>query len=169
MLVHKAPILFGLQILILFSALITILPVSGQSEKGAYVDTIRFIQREDENLALEEVRSGSLDEYYFRMPLEAAADAAKDSTLKVYDRTAGSMGVLVNPAPSGDANTINPFEFRQVRYALNYLIDREFIVNEILRGYGSPLADPFGIYSPEYLNVIDIVESFGFRHNPCLV
>ena len=166
MLVHKAPILFGLQILILFSALITILPVSGQSEKGPYVDTIRFIQREDENLALEEVRSGSLDEYYFRMPLEAAADAAKDSTLKVYDRTAGSMGVLVNPAPSGDANTINPFEFRQVRYALNYLIDREFIVNEILRGYGSPLADPFGIYSPEYLNVIDIVESFGFRHNP---
>lgn len=166
MIVQKATLLCAFQILVLFSAFITILPVSGQSEKGPYVDTIRFIHREDENLALEEVRSGSLDAYYFRIPLEAAADAANDSTLKVYDRFAGSMGILVNPAPSGDANTINPFEFRQVRSALNYLIDREFIVNEILRGYGSPLADPFGIYSPEYLNVIDIVESFGFRHNP---
>jgi len=155
-----------LQILLLFSAFLTILPVSGQVERGSYIDTIRFIHREDENLALEEVRSGSLDAYYFRMPLEAAADAAQDSKLKVYDRSAGSMGLLVNPAPSGDASKINPFEFRQVRSALNYLIDREFIVNEILRGYGSPLADPFGIYSPEYLNVIDIVESFGFRHNP---
>jgi len=164
--VQKAPILFALQILLLFSAFLTILPVSGQVERGSYIDTIRFIHREDENLALEEVRSGSLDAYYFRMPLEAAADAAQDSKLKVYDRSAGSMGLLVNPAPSGDASKINPFEFRQVRSALNYLIDREFIVNEILRGYGSPLADPFGIYSPEYLNVIDIVESFGFRHNP---
>jgi hypothetical protein len=42
------------------------------------------------------------------------------------------------------------------------------VVNEILKGYGSPLVDPFGIYSPEYLNVIDIVESFGFRYNPAL-
>jgi peptide/nickel transport system substrate-binding protein len=168
MLMLRLPIIFASQILVISSVFLPILPVSGQTEKGSNVDTVRFIHREDENLALEEVRSGSLDIYYFRIPLEAAADAAQDSRLRVYDRSAGSMGVLVNPAPSGDVNKINPFEFRQVRFALNYLIDRDFIVNEILRGYGSPLADPFGIYSPEYPNVIDIVESFGFRHNPAV-
>jgi peptide/nickel transport system substrate-binding protein len=86
----------------------------------------------------------------------------------VYDKTAGSLGLFVNPAPAADSNTLNPFQFREIRYALNYLIDRDFVINEILKGYGSPLIGPFGIYSPEYLNVIDIVESFGFRYNPSL-
>ncbi|MDQ3873791.1 MAG: ABC transporter substrate-binding protein, partial [Thermoproteota archaeon] len=104
----------------------------------------------------------------FPIPIEAASDARNDPTLKVYDKTAGSLGLLVNPAPSSDPNILNPFQFREVRYALNYLVDRDFVVNEILKGYGSALTGPFGIYSPEYLNVIDTVEAFGFRYNPSL-
>ena len=137
-------------------------------EKGPYIDQARFIQRADENLALEEVKSGSLDMYFFPIPYESANDARNDPRLEVYDTTAGSLGFLVNPAPAADPGILNPFQFKEVRYALNYLIDRDFVVNEILKGYGSPLIDPFGIYSPEYLNIIDTVESFGFRYNPSL-
>jgi peptide/nickel transport system substrate-binding protein len=32
---------------------------------------------------------------------------------------------------------------------MNYLIDRNFVVNEILKGHGTPMIDPYGIYSPE--------------------
>ncbi|HYX72210.1 MAG TPA: ABC transporter substrate-binding protein, partial [Nitrososphaera sp.] len=134
-------------------------------EKGPYLNQARFIQRGDENLALEEVKSGTLDMYFSPIPAESANDARNDPRLKVYDKTAGSLGLLVNPAPAAESNTLNPFQFREVRYALNYLIDRDFVVNEILKGYGSPLIGPVGIYSPEYLNVIDVVESFGFRYN----
>ena len=137
-------------------------------EKGPNIDQARFIQRADENLALEEVKSGSLDMYFFPIPYESANDARNDPRLEVYDTTAGSLGFLVNPAPAADPDILNPFQFKEVRYALNYLIDRDFVVNEILKGYGSPLIDPFGIYSPEYLNIIDTVESFGFRYNPSL-
>ena len=137
-------------------------------EKGPHIDQARFIHRTDENLALEEVKSGSLDMYFFPIPHEAANDARNEPRLKVYDTTAGSLGFFVNPAPAADPNILNPFQFKEVRYALNYLIDRDFVVNEILKGYGSPLIDPFGIYSPEYLNIIDTVESFGFRYNPSL-
>ena len=137
-------------------------------EKGPYIDQARFIQRADENLALEEVKSGSLDMYFFPIPYESANDARNDPRLEVYDTTAGKLGFLVNPAPAADPGILNPFQFKEVRYALNYLIDRDFVVNEILKGYGSPLIDPFGIYSPEYLNIIDTVESFGFRYNPSL-
>ena len=135
-------------------------------EKGPYIEQARFIHRVDENLALEEVKSGSLDMYFFPIPYEAANDARNDPRLRIYDTTAGSIGFLVNPAPAADPNILNPFQFKEVRYALNYLINRDFVVNEILKGYGSPLIDPFGIYSPEYLNIIDTVESFGFRYNP---
>jgi peptide/nickel transport system substrate-binding protein len=167
--VHKTRVLAAGTIVILLLSLTALSPSFSQTdEKGPYIDQATFIWRQDENLALEEVRAGDLDTYFFRIPLEAADDAKNDPRLKVYDRTAGSQGLFINPAPSGDGSTINLFQFREARYALNYLVDREFVVNEILKGYGSPLIDPFGIYSPEYLNVIDIVESFGFRYNPAL-
>jgi peptide/nickel transport system substrate-binding protein len=139
-----------------------------QEKKGPYVNQVTFIHRDDENLALEDIKSGNLDAYYFQIPLEAAADAKNDPRVTVYDRTAGSAGLLMNPAPSKDGNSLNPFSLKEVRFAMNYLIDRQFVVNEIYKGYGSPLIDPFGIYSPEYLNVIDTVESFGFSYNPGL-
>ena len=139
-----------------------------QQEKGPYVDQVTFVHREDENLALQEVKSGVLDEYYSQVPLEAASEAKSDARLTMYDRVAGSAGLLINPAPAKDNNTLNPFQFREVRFAMNYLIDRQFVVNEILKGYGTPLVDPFGPYSPEYTSVIDTTESFGFTYNPSL-
>jgi len=162
------PVVYSL-IFILFSSALVENPAFSQApEKGAFIDQARFIHRVDENLALEEVKSGFLDTYFFPIPQEAANNAKNDPRLKVYDKTAGSLGFFVNPAPAADPNVLNPFQFKEVRYALNYLIDREFVINEILKGYGNPLIDPFGIYSPEYLNIIGTVESFGFRYNPSL-
>jgi len=166
--VRKAPVLSaGIAVLLLFS--IAIIPFSfGQTDKGPYINEARFIFREDENLALEEVRNGDLDMYYFRIPLGGAPDAERDPRLQVHHRQAGSMGLYVNPAEPGDNSVINPFQFREARYALNYLVDRESIVNLVQMGYGTPMIDAFGVSSPEYLNVIGIVESFGFRYNPAL-
>ncbi|MDQ6667471.1 MAG: ABC transporter substrate-binding protein [Thermoproteota archaeon] len=134
--------------------------------KGAYVDQVRFIQYLDGNVGLQDVKSGNLNAYFFRIPLEAVSTVKNDPNLKEYDRIGGSFGLLLNPAPSKDNNSINPFQFKQVRFAMNYLVDRGFVVNEILKGYGTPMIDPFGVYSPEYLNVLDTVESLGFRYNP---
>jgi peptide/nickel transport system substrate-binding protein len=155
--------------LLLFTSATFQLPAFSQmQEKGPYIDQARFIHRTDDNLALEDVKSGSLDIHFYPIPTEAANDARNDPRIKIYDTTAGTLGFFVNPAPSADPNILNPFQFKEVRYALNYLIDRDFIVNEILKGQGSSLIGPLGIYSPEYLNIIDTVESFGFRYNPSI-
>src|SRR5215469_14203042 len=145
------------------------LNINGRAQsptKGAYLDEVRFIQFLDDNVALQEVKTGNLDTYFSRIPLEAVSDIKSDPHLKVYDRNAGSIGLLLNPAPSRDSNSLNPFQFREVRFAMNYLVDRDFVVDEILRGYGTPLYAPFGVYSPEYFNVLGTIESFGFRYNP---
>ena len=126
--------------LLLFGVFLNIGVYAQSPTKGAYVDTVRFIQYLDDNVALQEIKSGNLDTYFFRIPLETVSDVKADPNLKVYDRIAGSFGLLLNPAPSKDNNSINPFQFRQVRFAMNYLVDREFVVDEILRGYGTPLA-----------------------------
>jgi peptide/nickel transport system substrate-binding protein len=144
---------------------------TNEKKKGSFIDEVRFIHYLDENVALEDVKAGNLDTYYFRIPLEVVSDIKSNPNVKVYDRISQSFELLMNPAPPPsvkDTNSINPFQFREVRYAMNYLIDREFISNEIMKGYARPLVDPLGYDSPDYLNVIDTVESFGFRYNPSL-
>ena len=42
------------------------------AEQGTYVDSIKFIQYLDENIALEEVRNGNMDIYYWTIPLRQA-------------------------------------------------------------------------------------------------
>jgi peptide/nickel transport system substrate-binding protein len=140
-----------------------------EKKKGSFIDEVRFIQYLDDNVALEDVKAGNLDTYYFRIPLEVASDIKNNPNVKSYDRISQSFELFINPAPSlKDTNSINPFQFKEVRYAMNYLIDREFISNEIMKGYARPLVDPLGYDSPDYLNIIDTVESFGFRYNPGL-
>jgi peptide/nickel transport system substrate-binding protein len=138
------------------------------NETGAFIDGVRFIQYLDDNVALEELKSGNLDTYYFRIPLEAASEIKNIPELKEYDKLSGSFGLLLNPAPYNVSGSLNPFSLREVRHAMNYLIDREFVVDEILKGLGTPLVGPYGINSPEYFNVIDAVESSGLRYNPRL-
>jgi len=140
---------------------------SNNQTKGSFVDTVRFIRYSDQNVALEQVKQGKIAIYYFAIPLEVVSEMMNNPAVKIYDRTAGSFGLLFNPAPYNESSkSLNPFQIREVRYAMNFLVNREFVVDEILKGYGSVLIDPFGQYSPEYLNLIDTVESLGIRYAP---
>ena len=56
--------------------------------------------------------------------------------------------VLVNPAES---EKFNPFSNKDARFALNYLLDRKLIVNELMGGYGSSIISYYGPTDPEYL------------------
>lgn len=138
------------------------------ADKGANLNSIRFIQYLDGNVALQEIKAGNLDTYFFRIPLEQASAVFNDAHFKVYEKSGGSFGLLLNPATSNSSQILNPFQFREVRYAINYLVNRDFVVGEILRGYGNIQIDPFGISSPEYESILPVVESFGFRYNPNL-
>jgi peptide/nickel transport system substrate-binding protein len=141
---------------------------NSNATKGSFADTVKFTRFSDQNTALESVKRGKIAIYYFAIPLEVVSEMMDNPNVRIYDRTAGSFGLLFNPAPYNDSSILNPFQIREVRYAMNFLVDREFVVDEILKGYGSVMIDPFGQYSPEYLNLIDTVESFGIRYNPAL-
>lgn len=138
------------------------------SQKGAYTDNLQFIQYLDGNIALHDIQAGNLDTYFFRIPLETVASISKDPNVKIYEKNAGSFALLLNPAPSKNPNILNPFQFKEIRFAVNYLINREFVVDEILNGYGSVQIDPFGISSPEYEALIPVIESYNFKYNPSL-
>ena len=127
------------------------------------MDEIKFIQYLDENTALEEVKNGNLDMYYYRISSDRLEDSESRDTLKVYESTGGYYSILLNPTDEGP---FNPFSIQEVRYAVNFLVDRNLIVNELLGGYGTPMFSNYGSFSAEYLRVLDVIETFQFRYNP---
>ena len=115
--------------ILFIAAFIAFAVPAAYAEKGAYLDGVDFVQYLDENTALEEIAAGNLDTYYFRIPAERLEDPSYRENLQVFESPGGFYSILVNPAES---DTFNPFSMRDVRYALNYLIDRKLVVNELM-------------------------------------
>ncbi|AJM92862.1 ABC transporter substrate-binding protein [Nitrosopumilus piranensis] len=155
------------KLLVFILALSIVVVVNNQSfaEKSVFVDSVKFIQYLDENTALEEVRNGNLDIYYYRISSDRLESNQSREGLQVFDSTGGSYSILVNPA---DAEKFNPFSIKEIRFALNYLVDRKLIVNELMGGYGSPIISYYSTSDPEYLTILEELEIFNFKYNPGL-
>jgi len=61
---------------------------------------------------------------------------------------------------------INPFCFKQVRFAMNYMVDRDFIIREIMKGFGIPMYTNYGPADPMYADIVDIVAKYRFTFDP---
>ena len=154
-----------LLVVILALSIATIMYNESFAEKGTFFDSVKFIQYLDENTALEEVRNGNLDVYYYRISSDRLENFQAREGLQVFDSTGGSYSILVNPAESEE---FNPFSNKDIRFALNYLVDRKLIVNELMGGFGSPIISYYSPSDPEYLTVIEELETFNFKYNPTL-
>ena len=152
-----------LLVIILALSIATIMFNGAFAEKSTFFDSVKFIQYLDENTALEEVRNGNLDVYYYTISSDRLESYQSREGLQVFDSTGGSYSILVNPAESEE---FNPFSSKEIRFALNYLIDRKLIVNELMGGYGSPIISYYSPSDPEYLTVIEQLETFNFKYNP---
>ncbi len=152
--------------LVAILALIILVPLHvASAEKGTFVDRVQFIQYLDENTALEEVRNGNLDVYYFRVSSDRIDTEKARENIEVFESTGGSYSILLNPSVS---ESFNPFSITDVRFALNYLVDRKLIVNELIGGYGRTMVSNYGTFAADYLSIIDELESFHFKYNPSL-
>ena len=152
-------------VMILALSIVAITHNESFAEKNTFVDSIKFIQYLDENTALEEVKNGNLDLYYNKISSDRLESNESREGLKIFDSTGGSYSLLVNPAES---KKFNPFSNKESRFALNYLVDRKLIVNELMGGYGSSIISYYGPTDPEYLTIIKELESFNFKYNPTL-
>lgn len=69
-----------------------------------------------------------------------------------------------NPAPSTE-EILNPFSVKEIRFAINNLINREAIVEEVFEGYGSPRYTYITDASPDYKYIKDLVEEYDFSYD----
>jgi peptide/nickel transport system substrate-binding protein len=117
--------------------------------KGPVVDRVLFDVRMQEDIGLKDTAAGRTDVFLY--PVQGntfrALPADTQKKLDVYNVPSGSWSLMINPIPNQAPYTVtvdgkeyfNPFAIRDVRYALNFLINRKYIVDEILGGAGGPM------------------------------
>ncbi len=122
--------------------------------KGPLVDRIQVDARAEEGTGLADVAAGRSDLWVHGADGAARTALAEEDRAKLdaYEVTGASYeSLLVNPYPDAAPYTVitkegktvfNPLAIREVRYALNFLIDRGRIVAQILGGAGAPMYTP---------------------------
>jgi peptide/nickel transport system substrate-binding protein len=151
----------------MLSGLVT--PVFGQyvaphTKPGPAADSITF-KRVPLDLAGAAVESKEIDAYIFGLrPSQAKAIAGRPG-LRLVSAPTGLYSIVLNPAPA-PAGELNPFTDREIRFALNYLINRDFIVKELFAGFGAPMVTYLTQWDYDYISNIDLILKYDFRYDP---
>ncbi len=130
-----------------------VLSLGAQAKTGGSADKIIFDTRMDQSIGIKDTAAGKTDLFFFGLDGKAfrAISAADKKNLDVYSVPSGSLSLLLNPIPNKAPYTVttkdgttqfNPLAITKVRYAMNWLIDRKKIVDEILLGDGDPMFTP---------------------------
>lgn len=134
-------------VLALALGLLALLGLTAQpAPKGPIPDRITVEVRTQQDIALKDVAEGKTDVFFYGVQgpdFKALPKETRDK-LDVYSIPSGSWSLLLNPIPNaapyqvkeGSKTYFNPFAIVEVRYALNWLINRKYIVDELLGGDG---------------------------------
>lgn len=141
-------IIFGILALVLVLSF-TAAAAAPTAPKGPFVDKVFFDVRMQEEIGIKDTEMGKTDLFMNGLPRTLIRGLDKDalSALEQYVIPSGSTSLLLNPIPNkapylhkvDNKDVFNPLAIREVRFALNFLINRKYIVDEILGGSGLPM------------------------------
>jgi peptide/nickel transport system substrate-binding protein len=110
------------------------------------------------------VKAGDIDIYIFGMRASLAVPLKGDPAVKLYTAPASIVDIILNPAPA-DPPCANPFSSRAIRYAMQFIVDRDYVANEIYKGFAVPMYIWLSPYDPTYSVVADLVSQLGIRYD----
>ncbi len=137
---------------------------------GGWLDTVVVVEEPSDDAAIARLEAGDLD-----IHANGISNGDKFQTVQSmpelgYVRHNGLMNELTfNPAgPVFDTGKLNPFAVAKVREAMNWLVDREYIVEEIMGGLGVPKWVSFNFADSDYARYADVIAPLEqkYAHNP---
>ncbi len=112
-----------------------------------------------------DIEAGNMDLYLFGLKTEAAQDLRGTEGVQLIDAPATTVSLILNPAPAREGE-LNPFSIPEIRRAMQYLVNREAIAQDIYRGAGQPMLTHVGPSDPDFLTVYDIDRGSGIGYDP---
>ncbi|WP_240910809.1 ABC transporter substrate-binding protein [Thermococcus sp. MAR1] len=150
--------------------------------EDGYADVIEYqgVQNEDTLLLL--VAEGEFDIGLFAFGANKYLDLSPDllSNLSLYNVASSSVDLTLNPYHDQDKDApivtldtgtyFNPFAVREIRFALNYLVNRRYIVDNIFHGGAAPAlsgiapSDPASKYFTPVYRALGLTEEGDFNY-----
>jgi peptide/nickel transport system substrate-binding protein len=127
--------------------------------QGAWLDTITVIEEPSADAAVGRLEAGDIDIYAFAVSNPEVARAVEASPALRGIQSFGSYSELsFNPAGPEFTGTgaLNPFSVARMREAMNWVIDRQYIAEELHGGMAVPRWHPFNNASNDYAMLADV-------------
>jgi peptide/nickel transport system substrate-binding protein len=112
-----------------------------------------------------DIEAGNMDIYLFGLKTEAAQDLRGTEGIELIDAPATTISLILNPAPAPEGE-LNPFAIPEIRAAMQYLVDRQAIAQDIYLGAARPMITHVSPSDPDFLTIYDIDRGSGITYDP---
>lgn len=148
----------------------SVTPEALAERRGALVDWAVFTQEADPGKIASLIAAGDLHLHAQGLSSATVFRRLRDTPGAAYDLAYGSSAeITLNPAgPRFDNGELNPFHRPAIREALNLLVDRRHVADELYAGLAAPRLLPISTAFADYARLADrarILE-LRYRHDP---
>jgi peptide/nickel transport system substrate-binding protein len=170
----------SLALLFIFATLFVVRPPTGDlvgsdvivedvevgDRRGALVDEIVFTQEADINKIAELIEGGSHQVFALGITNATTFRRIRDSSHTDHSISYGSTGeITVNPAgPTFNDGRINPFHVPEIREALNWLVNRRHVAEELYGGLAVPRYLAVSTAFPDYARLADVARAIELQY-----
>jgi peptide/nickel transport system substrate-binding protein len=150
----KLVVLFALLSMLLSVSIGTLPTVATEDAEvpvGAYPDEIIIFLQGDESTVVPMIETGDMQGWLWWLNPANTELAEQSDKVNLIDAFGLYNLFQVNPLETTES--FNPFSIKEVREALNWLIDREYIVNQMWYGRGVPKTTMFKAIGPDFARV----------------
>ena len=137
---------------------------------GAWVDTLVVVEEPSADGAVSRLDAGDIDLYAFGIAVPETISRIESAANLRYVRAYGNYDEFSfnTFGPFFEDGRLNPFSNPRIREAMNWLIDREFIGQEIYGGAAVPRYTVLNTVSNDYALLADVVRAveLQYAHNP---
>ena len=132
---------------------------------GPAADTIIFSSFNVDQAPLN-IQNNDMDLYLFGLKTAAARDLeAGGEGVRLITAPASIIDLIVNPAPAPEGD-LNPFSIKAIRQAMQFLVDRDFIANDVYQGRAVPMYSHVSPLEYDELTVFEAVRGANYRYDP---
>jgi peptide/nickel transport system substrate-binding protein len=135
------------------------------TRQGAWVDTVIFVEEPSSDTAITRLEAGDIDVYAFSIAEAPIAERVYESEGLSYYTSYGSYNELTfNPVLELEDGSLNPFGDPQIREAMNWLVDRDYITQEIQGGMARARYVPVNFASADTARIADVVAAMELKY-----
>jgi peptide/nickel transport system substrate-binding protein len=139
---------------------------------GAWLDTVVMVEEPDSDAAVTRLEVGDIDVFAYNVSEPDVAQRIWDSETLVYETAYGNYNDLTFMPSAGpefaETGVLNPFYSDKIREAMNWLVDRNYIAQEITGGLARPRFVPVNFASKDSALLADTIAAIELKyaHNP---